>query len=254
MAITHGSYRLKGLPALGCVLALLAAWPVAARAESFTPQQRAEIVTILRQALHDDPSILRDAIDALQHDESRRRESAAHAALASRSRQLHDDPADPVAGNPHGDVTVVEFYDPRCPYCRAMRPVVAGLLAADRGVRLVYKDIPVLGPDSTLDAQALLAAQRQGGYLPLQEVEMAAVAHPTEEWLRQQAARLGLDGARLVRDMADPAIKDRLGANVGLAQALGIDGTPTFVIGGQIIPGAVPLSELRQAVDAARRH
>ncbi len=112
----------------------------------------------------------------------------------------------------------------------------------------------MLGPDSTLDAQALLAAQRQGGYLPLQAVEMAATAHPTEEWLGQQAARLGLDGARLVRDMAAPAIKDRLGANIALAQALGIDGTPTFVIGGQIIPGAVPLSELRQAIDAARRH
>ena len=160
-----------------CV-ALLAAWPAAARADSFTPQQRAEIVRILRQALHDDPSILRDAIGALQQDEGERRESAARAALASRSRQLRDDPADPVAGNPHGDVTVVEFYDPRCPYCRAMRPVVARLLAADPGVRLVYKDIPVLGPDSRLDARALLAAQRQGGYLPMQAAEMAARRTP----------------------------------------------------------------------------
>ncbi len=107
------------------------------RAASFTPQQRAEIVAIVRQALHDDPSILRDAIGALQRDEGKRRQSAAREALASRSRQLRDDPADPVAGNPREDVTVVEFYDPRCPYCRAMRPVVARLLAADPGVRLV---------------------------------------------------------------------------------------------------------------------
>jgi protein-disulfide isomerase len=239
--------------ALGCVLALLAAWPAAARADSFTPQQRAEIVAIVRQALRDDPSILRDAVGALQQDEGKRQQSAARAALATRSHQLRDDPADPVAGNPHGDVTVVEFYDPRCPYCRAMRPVVAQLLAADPGVRLVYKDIPVLGPDSRMDARALLAAQRQGGYLPMQAAEMAADARPTEDGLRQQAAHLGLDGARLVRDMADPAIKDRLGANVALAKALGIDGTPTFVIGDQIIPGAVPLSELRGAVAAARR-
>ncbi len=236
-----------------CVLALLAAWPAAACADAFTPQQRAEIVAIVRQALHDDPSILRDAVAALQQDEGKRQQSAAQAALAAHARQMRDDPADPVAGNPHGDVTVVEFYDPRCPYCRAMRPVVARLLAADPGVRLVYKDIPVLGPDSRLDAQALLAAQRQGGYLPMQAAEMAADGHPTDDGLRQQAAHLGLDGARLVRDMADPAIKDRLGANVALAQTLGIEGTPTFVIGTQLIPGAVPLATLRDAVAAARR-
>ena len=242
-----------------CVFALLAAWPAAARADSprphtFNTQQRAEIVAIVRQALHDDPSILRDAIDALQQDEGNRQRSAVRAAVAARSQELRHNPADPVAGNPNGDVTVVEFYDPRCPYCRAMRPVVERLLAADPGVRLVYKDIPVLGADSKLEARALLAAQRQGGYLPMQAAEMTASGQPTAEWLRRQATRLGLNGARLVRDMADPAIKERLGANVALAQALGIEGTPSFVIGEQIIPGAVPLSELRGAVAAARRH
>ncbi|HEY5329328.1 MAG TPA: thioredoxin domain-containing protein, partial [Acidobacteriaceae bacterium] len=102
---------------------LLASQP--APAESFTPAQRAEIVTILRDALRTDPSILRDAEQALQADDGARQAQASRAAIERDRNALVADPADPVAGNPKGDVTVVEFYDTRCPFCRRMAPTIA---------------------------------------------------------------------------------------------------------------------------------
>jgi protein-disulfide isomerase len=227
--------------------------PGLARAASFTPEQRSEIVQILRQALKDDPSILRDAVTALQEDEGARQAVAARAAIQAARPALVADAADPVAGNPAGDVTIVEFYDTRCPYCRAMLPTIAALLQSDPRIRLVFKDLPVLGPASVTEARALLAAQRQGGYAKLQEVLMHGTAQPTEDSLRDAASRLGLDGARLLRDMADPAIQARLDGNIRLARSLGVQGTPALVIGDQVIPGAVDAAELRQAVAAVRK-
>ena len=169
-----------------------------ALAATFTPEQRAEIVAILRDALRSDPSILRDAVQALQADEGARRDASARAAIAQDRDALAANPADPVAGNPGGDVTVVEFYDTRCPYCRRMVPTMAALLKAEPGVRLVYKDLPVLGPASQLEARALLAAQRQGGYAGLQEALMRAAAPSTPESIRAEAQRL--DHREVVRD------------------------------------------------------
>ena len=146
----------------------------AAQADEFTPAQRAEIVQILRDALKRDPSILRDAIAALQADEGDQQ----RAKIAALGNKLIS-PADPVAGNPQGDVTIVEFFDTRCPYCRKLEPAMAELLARDHGVRLVYKDLPILGPASLLGSKALLAAQMQGGYEKLRSAIMSAPPQTT---------------------------------------------------------------------------
>ena len=222
-----------------------------ARAQEFTPSQRDAIVGILRDALHRDPSILRDALAALQADESRQQEQATQATIARLGSKLVD-PADPVAGNPLGDVTIVEFYDTRCPYCRSMEPVIADLLRADGRVKLVVKDLPILGPNSLVESRALLAAQKQGGYFRLRPAIMALSGTTTRDTLRDLADRQGLDGARLLRDMDDPTIKARLDANLGLAPQLGIDGTPAFVVGGRMVSGAADLREMQAAVAAAR--
>jgi protein-disulfide isomerase len=239
---------------LGAACLMLA--PPGARADdarlSFTPAQRAEIVQILREAMKADPTILRDAVAALQADDANIKEVAARAAIAQQGPALTKAEGDPIAGNPNGDVTVVEFYDVRCPYCRRMLPIVAQLLRADPRIRLVYKDIPILGPASVLGARAVLAAQRQGGYQKLHDIVMAGPPNVTEESLRADAGRAGLDWARLQKDMTDPDIERRLNVNLGLAHALGIEGTPAYVIGGRLLPGAVELAELQDAVAAAR--
>lgn len=224
-----------------CLLSL------AAGAAEFTPAQRAEIVQILRDALKQDPSILRDAVGAMQADESDHQ----RAALAAAKDTLVD-PADPVGGNPNGDVTIVEFFDTRCPYCRKLEPAMAELLARDHGVRLVYKDLPILGPASVLGSKAILAAQKQGGYEKMRDAIMAAPPQTTKAIIQDAAQRLGLDWKRLEHDMDDPAIQSRINAHLQLARAIGIEGTPALIIGGELIPGAVELPELRKAVAAAR--
>jgi protein-disulfide isomerase len=220
---------------------------------SFTPQQRQEIVDIIRSALKSDPSILRDAVGALQQDEAAQQDAAESALVAHLGPALTRKPGDPVAGNPNGDVTVVEFYDVRCPYCRAMLPVMASLLAQDHNLRVVFKDIPILGPGSVIGAKAVLAAQRQGGYLKLHDALMTGPAAIDGGVVRAAAQRAGLDVDQLERDRADPAIQARIDANLAMAQQLSIQGTPTYVIGTHMFSGALQLAEMEKAVTAARR-
>ena len=222
-----------------------------ASAQDLTPAQRDSVVGILRDALKHDPTILREALAALQADDAHQQAQASQDAIARLGPKLTD-PADPVAGNPLGDVTVVEFYDTRCPYCRTMEPVIAELLRRDGRIKLVVKDMPILGPNSLIESRALLAAQNQGGYFKLRPAILALSGTTTRDTLRDLADRQGLDGAHLLHDMDDPAIKARLDATLGLAPQLGIDGTPAFVIGNRMVSGAADLREMQAAVAAAR--
>lgn len=240
-------------PRLTATLILpIALWATSASAAEFTPSQRAEIVAIVREALKTDPSILRDAVVALQADESQRTMQATRAAIA----QSHDrlvTPLDPVAGNPHGDVTIVEFFDTRCPYCRKLEPVMDGFLTQDHNVRLVYKDLPILGPASVLGTKALLAAQRQNAYDQMRQAVMKLPPSTTIAQIETSARALGLDWPRMARDMDDPAVQARIDANLKLAHDLGIQGTPALVIGNDLLPGALDLPELQTAVARARK-
>jgi protein-disulfide isomerase len=234
--------------AVGLILPLM---PFAEAAE-FTPAQRAEIVAIVRDALKKDPTILRDAVVALQADEGERTQEATRAAIAQSRSQLVT-PADPVAGNPQGDVTIVEFFDTRCPYCRRLEPVMDSFLTQDRKVRLVYKDLPILGPASVLGTKALLAAQNQGAYSRMRDAVMKLPPDTTIAQIEASARSLGLDWPRMARDMDDPAVQARIDANLKLAHDLGIQGTPAMVIGTELVPGALELPELQKAVAEARK-
>jgi protein-disulfide isomerase len=241
--------RLAALALLGfCALS------PAARAEpALTPQQRQEVIEVLRQALKSDPTILRDAIAAMQQAQQQDRASAQRDAIAAQADALLRDPADPVKGNPRGDVTLVEFFDARCGYCKLLHPTMDQLLKADPGIRVVLKDLPILGPASVTASKALLAAQKQGKYLPFQDALMRLRGEPTEAVLKTEAERAGLDWARIKRDMEDPEIARRLAGNLALAQALSIEGTPAIVVGDRLVPGAVDLETLKQLVAEARQ-
>ena len=223
-----------------------------ALAEGFTPEQRAEIVEVLRRALREDPTILRDALTALEEADTRDRAEARRAAIVANAAALFLDAADPIKGNPNGDVTIVEFFDARCGFCKQLHPAMDALVRRDPNVRVVLKDLPVLGPNSVLAARALLAAHRQGRYLAFYDALLALRVEPTEPAIRQQAERVGLDWTRLRRDMDDPAIARRIETNLRLAQTLGIEGTPALVIGETLVPGAVDLPALERLVAEAR--
>ena len=234
--------------ALGAVLLLGGA----AGAQPFTEAQREEVVRILRDALTRDPSILRDAIAAMQAEDERREAEARREAIRAEHAALLRDPGDPVRGNPQGDVTIVEFFDVRCGFCRRLHPELEALIAADRGVRVVMKDLPILGAQSVWASRALLAAHRQGGYARLHDALLRLRGEPTEAAIQAEARRLGLDWQRLRRDMEDPAIMARIEANVALAQRLAISGTPALIIGETLVPGAVDQRTLAAVVAAAR--
>jgi protein-disulfide isomerase len=240
---------------LAALLTWGSAFPLAglslARAEEFTDAQRAEIVKIVRDALKQDPSILREAVVALQADDGEREKISSRAAVAA-SRDSLITPNDPIGGNPHGNVTIVEFFDVRCPYCRKLEPEMTELLAGDHDVRLVYKDLPILGPASVVGTKALLAAQKQNAYEKLRDVVMRMPPDITRAGIETEAKKLGLDTPRLLHDMDDPSIQQRIDANLHLAQRLNIQGTPAMIIGDEMLPGAVDAGELKQAVAEAR--
>jgi len=232
-----------------CAAMMSGASPV--RANEFTTVQRAEIVSIVRDALKRDPSILREAVVALQSDDGEREKTATRAAVSA-SRDALITPNDPVAGNPHGSVTIIEFFDVRCPYCRKLEPEMAAFLASDHDVRLIYKDLPILGPASVLGTKALLAARKQDAYEKLRDAVMRMPPDITRAGLETEAKKLGLDTVRLMRDMDDPSVQQQIDANLRLAQRLSIQGTPAMIVGDDLLPGAVDTAELKQAVAQAR--
>lgn len=243
--------------------ALLVAAALPALAQGLTAEQRAEVLGLLREALRSDPSLLkdalmanpaglRDALEAMQAAETRERDDKARSAIAAHAEALFRDPADAVKGNPSGAVTLVEFFDARCGYCKQLHPVMEELIRRHGDVRVVMKDLPVLGPNSVLAARALLAAQRQGRYAPFQDALLRLREDTTEPVLRREAERARLDWARLRREMDDPAIQRRLEGNLLLARALRIEGTPALVVGETLVPGAVDLGELERLVAAER--
>ncbi|MCB8880392.1 DsbA family protein [Acidisoma cellulosilytica] len=222
----------------------------AADGSALSPAQRAAVIGLIRQELVEDPSILRAAIGALQAQDQQSQAAVQGKAIAAAQADLVHNAADPSIGSPRAPITVVEFYDTRCPYCRVMRPEFSALVKQDPNVRVVFKDIPILGQNSVTEARALLAAQRQGGYEKMQAALMTQQAAPTEAHLRSLATQLGLNGDQLIRDMDDPAIGQRLAANTTLAQQLGITGTPGIIVGTQLVPGAISLDDLQKLVAA----
>ena len=227
-------------------------WGADAPAAEFTPAQRAEIVGIVRDALKQDPSILRDAIITLQADDGEKTQEATRTAITGARDRLVT-PADPVAGDAHGNVTIVEFFDTRCPYCRKLEPVMDSFLTKDRKVRLVYKDLPILGPASVLGTKALLAAQKQDAYLKMREAVMKLPPDTTMPQIEAAARALKLDWVRMAKDMEDPAVQARIDANLKLAHDLGIQGTPALVIANDLVPGALDLPESQKVVAEARK-
>jgi protein-disulfide isomerase len=180
------------------------------------------------------------------------READAGKVMNDRRSEIFDDPATPVGGNPHGDVTIVEFFDYHCPYCKKVQPELQALLDQDHKLRFIYKEMPVLGPASVVAARAALAAQRQGKYEAFHAAMMGTKGQITEDTIDKVAGSVGLDVDWLKQDMAAPEIMRALRANVALANALNIHGTPGFIIGDRIVAGAIDLDTLKTIIAAAR--
>ncbi|MRX08154.1 thioredoxin domain-containing protein [Pseudoduganella sp. FT25W] len=220
-----------------------------AKAPALTPDQ---VEAIVHDYLLKNPGILREASMLLQRQDLEQAQKQASAAVEMMSSDLLSVSSSPVGGNPAGDVTVVEFFDYHCGYCKRVAPAIKELLASDPKVRLIYKQLPILGPDSIVAARAALAANRQGKYQDFHDALFAAdsLAEPA---IMALAAQHGLDVERLRADMNDAQINAELEKNVAMSSPLGINGTPGFVVGNTVAPGALDLEGLRQMVAKVRK-
>jgi protein-disulfide isomerase len=244
-------------PLLAGALAVLAALasPVSAKAQQPSandPAGKAAIEQIIHDYLMAHPEVLVQSLTAYQERQEQAQAEAQRGALTSRQDELTRDPASPVGGNPKGDVTLVEFFDYQCGYCKAVNADVKRLLESDGKLRLVYKEFPILGPASVTAARAALAAQRQGKYDALHAALMENRGQLDDDKIYRIAGSAGLDVDRLKKDMEAPEIQAALQKNLKLASDLNIRGTPAFVVGDQIVPGAISLDKLKELVASGR--
>ena len=185
-------------------------------------------------------------IEALQVDRAR-------GVIAGKQQELLADPDDLVEGDAKGDVAIVEFFDYRCPYCKAVQPVLDALLREDKRLRIVYKEFPVLGDASTFATRAALAARAQGKYGEIHRALMAAKGDIDDKDVLKIAASVGLDAGKLKSAMRSAEIDRIIATNADLADALYVEATPAFVVGNTLIPGAIDLDALRRDIAAARK-
>jgi protein-disulfide isomerase len=243
-----------GLIAVGLLVASRGTAPdrVAQSAMMVTPD-KAALGKSIREYLIANPEVLVEAMQELERKQDSQRDSAAQKAISENQNELLRDPDSPVAGNPNGDVTVVEFSDYQCPYCKRAHNAVKSVVAADGKVKVIYKDLPILGEASRIAALAALASGAQGKHLAFHNALMEYNGKIDRDKIMEIAASVGLDVAKLQKDMEDPKLKQIIDRNLALASALGVRGTPAFVIGNQFVPGAVDADALKQLIADARK-
>ncbi len=237
----------------GLLLAALAGMARTATAAepAFDAREEQAIRDIVSDYLRQNPEIILEAVRILRERQARAKTEEIRQVIRRLRDRLERDPNSPVGGNPDGDVTIVEFFDYRCPYCKRVAPTVRELLERDGNIRIVYKEWPILGPDSEFAARAALAARKQGRYLEFHDRVMDA-KRVDEERVMAIARELGLDIERLRADMRAPEVDAHLAETMDLANRLGITGTPSFVIGEELIPGMADRATLEQLVARAR--
>jgi protein-disulfide isomerase len=208
-----------------------------------------EVERIVREYLLREPEIIYQAIQELQKRQQAEESARQKAMIAQNADEIFRAEGDPVAGDPSGNVTLVEFFDYRCGYCRSMAANLQKLIESDSNLRFVFKELPVLGPESVTAAHAALAADKldpkkyPGFHFSLMQAKELG-----RDAVLDLAAKAGYDREQLAAEMDQDWVKNRIDANLALAEQLGISGTPSFVIGDTLIPGAVDMGQLVQLI------
>ncbi len=246
-------YILAGLVGAALAVVALPAQLQELSGPEFSGPQVEAIEGVVRNYLLAHPEILRDAARVLERREREAAVERQRQAIKDHEADLFDDADTPVIGNPDGDVTVVEFFDYRCPYCRGVMDDLFREVETDGNIRLVMKELPVLGPASVEAARAALAAAQQDQYRDLHVALMRAPGGLDKRTILSVARETGLDIPRLRADMASPAVTAMVERNLALAQALNVNGTPTFIVGDVVVPGALSMEQLRALVAEERQ-
>ncbi|HVJ55409.1 MAG TPA: DsbA family protein [Aliidongia sp.] len=221
-------------------------------APALAPAQQDQVNQMIHDYLLSNPKVLIEALEKAEAEMRAQEKAKAQEAVGARREELNNDPTSPVIGNPKGDVTIVEFFDYRCPYCKSSAPMIETLLAEDKGVRLVLKDFPILGKESVFASRVALVTAKHGKYPDFYKAMFALKTQVTEESTLDVVKSIGLDPAAVKQEMEAADIDAILKHNYDLGRALGADGTPAFVIGDSVTSGALTGEELRGKIAALR--
>ena len=238
------------------LLATGLALPGPARAQSFQPSQRGEIESIVREYLLSHPEVLQEAMAELEKRQTAAEAEKHIAAVKENATAIFSSPRQVNLGNPQGDVTLVEFFDYNCGYCKRAMSDMLDLLKTDPKLKIVLKEFPVLGDGSVQSAQVAVAVRMQDKtgkkYIEFHQRLLGGRGPADKARALAVAKEIGLDMSRLDKDMASEEVKVTIAENFKLAEALGVNGTPSYVVGTDVVVGAVGLPALKEKVNGAR--
>jgi protein-disulfide isomerase len=244
------------LIAATCAALLAIAVPQASRADEFSASQRGELERIVREYLVAHPEVIQEAMTELEKRQTAADAEKHKAAVKQYSEALFTSPRQVVLGNPNGNVTFVEFFDYNCGYCKRAMDDMLTLLKDDPKLKVVLKEFPVLGPGSVEAAQVAVAVRMQDKtgkkYLEFHQKLLGGRGQADKARALAVAKDIGLDMGRLDKDLASPEVKATLQESFKLAEALGLNGTPSYVIGDNVVVGAVGLESLKEKVNTSR--
>jgi len=215
--------------------------------------QEEAIKSLVKKYLIEHPEVIVEAMERLRAERAKKEKELAKAALAAKHKEIYEDAASPTAGNKAGDVVIVEFFDYQCGYCKSVVDRLMKTIKADGKIKIVFKEFPILGPQSVFASRAALAAKKQGKYFEFHNAMMKLRGRVTQVSVFAVAKSVGIDTKQLATDMRDPAIEKAIRANFALARNLRINGTPAFIIGDQLVPGAVNQQMLEGYIQLARK-
>lgn len=245
----------------GLFVACLAAalpWTSLAGAETpaatLAPAQQEELKALFRNFILENPEVILESVQRYEAKQEAKAREEARAALVSNRDVIENNKTTPFAGNPKGDVTIVEFFDYNCGYCKRMIPVIQEVLATDKNVRYVFKEFPILRQESVNAAKAALGVWKiaPDKYFAYHTALMETRGELSEDRLMKAAEGLGINAEKLKKAMADPEVEQELRRNAELAQKLGVNGTPAFIIGDNLLPGQFDLATMRELIARKR--
>jgi protein-disulfide isomerase len=245
------SFRMLAVATAGALIALAA--PV--HAQSFSAPQRDEIGTIVHDYLLAHPEVLEDAMNELQKRQQDADNAQHLAAVKANAPAIFSSPRNVVVGNANGDVNFVEFFDYNCAYCKKAMSDMTDLMKEDPKLRVVLKEFPILSPGSVEAARVAVAVRMQDSgakYLDFHLKLLGGRGEANEARALEAAKAAGFDMARIQKDMKSPEVQATLDENMKLAQDMGLNGTPSYVIGQDVVVGAVGIDGLRQKIAMAR--
>jgi protein-disulfide isomerase len=228
--------------------------PTPAPSTQMTVQQKLAFEKIIRDYLLRNPEVIVEAMQILRGREKATTRLQREKTLAHMKKDIYEDPSSPIGGNSKGDVTIVEFFDYNCGYCKKVHPTVVNLLKSDGNIRYVFKEFPILGNSSVIAARIALAAWDldKSKYSDFHTALMQSRGGLSESKILRLAKKTGYDEAKLKVAMTDPKIEASIRKNHAIAQALNITGTPAFIIGNQVIPGAISAESMKKIISEIR--